>query len=166
MTIAYAATVVVALLLLGVYLVVVRPKSRWMLLLFAGIAVVNTGYLLLSVAQRAHNLPFATTANTVVYLGSVFLAPCLYMTVRRLCGERRRPWLTWFIIGSALLMFLVIATTPFTKLYYKDVFFNADGLFAKVYGPLHPVYKVYLIGYFVAMIVTIIRSLRRHRFPS
>ena len=166
MTIGYAVTAGLALLLLAVYLIAVHPKNRWMLLLFVSIAVADVGYLLLSLAERMHNLPFATAANTVVYLGSVFLAPCLYMTVRRLCGERRYLWLKWSVIGVALLTFTAIATTPWTGLYYKEVMFDQNGLFDKVYGPLHPLYKVYLIGYFVAMIVTVVRSLRRRRFPS
>lgn len=166
MIIAYAATAAVAVLLLAGYLVAVRPKSRWMLFLFLCVPLINSGYFLLSLAESAKNLPLATAANAVVYFGSVFLIPCLYMTVRRLCGERHRPQLKWYVIGSALLMFLVIATTPWTKLYYREVFFDADGLFSKVYGPLHPIYKVYLIGYFLTMAVTVIRSLCRHRFPS
>lgn len=166
MTIAYAATATVALLLLAAYLVAIRAKNRWMLLLFISIAVADVGYLLLSVAENVCNLPFATAANMVVYFGSVFLTPCLYMTVRRLCGAHRYVWLKWSVVGAALLMFSAIATTPFTGLYYKEVLFDSNGLFDKVYGPLHPLYKVYVIGYFVAMMVTVIRSLRRHRFPS
>lgn len=166
MTIGYAVTAGLALLLLAAYLAVVRPKNSWMLLLFVSIAVVDVGYLLLSIAEGMQNLPFATAANTVVYLGSVFLIPCLYMTVRRQCGERRVPWLKWGVVGLALLMFAAIATTPWTGLYYKEVLFDQNGLFDKVYGPLHPFYKVYLIAYFVAMIATVSLSLRRHRFPS
>lgn len=166
MTIAYAATAAIAVLLLIGYIIVVHPKDRWMLFLFSCVCIINSGYLLLSLAEARQALPFAQIANTVVYLGSVFLTPSLYMTVRHLCGERHHAWLKWVIIGLALLMFAAIATTPFTKLYYKDVFFDADGLFDKAYGPLHPFYKVYLIGYFAAMVVTVIRSLRRHRFPS
>ena len=166
MTIGYAVTAAVALLLLAVYVIAVRPKNRWMLLLFVSIAVVDVGYLLLSIAEGMQNLPFATAANTVVYLGSVFLIPCLYMTVRLQCNERRVPWLKWGVVGLALLMFAAIATTPWTGLYYRTVSFDQNGLFDKVYGPLHPFYKVYLIAYFVAMIVTVVRSLHRHRFPS
>lgn len=166
MTIAYVATTVVALLLLIGYLAAVRAKSRWMLLLFVSITVANIGYLLLSVAENVQNLTFATIANTVVYLGSVFLTPCLYMTVRRLCGARRLTWIKWSVVGLALLTFTAIATTPFTGLYYKEVLFDQHGLFDKVYGPLHPLYKVYVVGYFVAMMVTVIRSLSHRRFPS
>ncbi|MBR2319729.1 MAG: hypothetical protein IKA50_02945 [Clostridia bacterium] len=166
MTIAYVATAAIAVLLLIGYLIAVHSKDRWMLFLFFCVCMINGGYLLLSLAEAKQALPFAQIANNVVYLGSVFLTPSLYMTVRHLCGERHHAWLKWVIIGLALLMFAAVATTPFTKLYYKDVFFDTDGLFAKSYGPLHPVYKVYLIGYFVAMIVTVIRSLRRQRFPS
>lgn len=166
MTIGYAITAAVALVLLGVYLIAVRPKNTWMLLLFLCIPLINLGYMLLSMAESAQNLPFAIASNTVVYLGSVFLVPCLYMTVRRLCGERRHRWLKWCVVGLALLVFAAIATTPITKWYYKEVFFDQNGLFDKVYGPLHPLYKVYLIGYFAAMVVTVLRSLRRQRFPS
>ena len=166
MTIAYAATAAVALLLLVGYLAAVHPKDKWMLLLFICIPLVNVGYLLLSMAETAKHLSFAVAANTLVYLGSVFLTPCLYMTVRHLCGEKRRPWLKWGVVGLALVMFAVIATTPWTGLYYREVFFDQNGLLDKVYGPLHPVYKLYLIGYFAAMIVTVVRSLRRQRFPS
>lgn len=166
MTIAYAATAAIAVLLLIGYIIVVHPKDRWMLFLFSCVCIINIGYLLLSLAEAKQALTFAQIANTTVYLGSVFLTPSLYMTVRRLCGERHRPWLKWGIIGSALLMFAIIATTPWTGLYYKEVFFDTDGLFAKSYGPLHHVYKVYLIGFFAVMAVTVIRSLRRRRFPS
>ncbi len=165
MTIAYAVTAAIALLLLVGYLVVVRPKNRWMLLLFVCVAVADVGYLLLSIAESVGNLPFAAAANTMVYLGSVFLTPCLYMTVRRLCGEKNRLWLKWGVVGLALLVFSAIATTPWTGWYYRSVFFE-NGRFEKEYGPLHPFYKVYLLAYFAAIIVTVIRSLLRHRFPA
>ena len=121
MTIAYAATAAVALLLLVGYLAAVHPKDKWMLLLFICIPLVNVGYLLLSMAETAKHLSFAVAANTLVYLGSVFLTPCLYMTVRHLCGEKRRPWLKWGVVGLALVMFAVIATTPWTGLYYRSL---------------------------------------------
>lgn len=165
MTIAYAATTAVAVLLLAVYLIAVRPKSPWMLLLFVCIAVANGGYLLLSVAESWQNIHLAATANLVVYLGSVFLTPCLYITVRRQCNAHLHKWQKWSIVSVALLMFAMVATTKWTHLYYTDVFFE-NGVFKKIHGPLHPLYKVYLIAYFVAMMVTVIRSLRRQRFPS
>lgn len=165
MTIAYAATAVIALILLAIYLLVIHPKERWMLLLFICIAVTNVGYLLLSVTQSMQNIQLAAASNLVVYLGSVFLTPCLYMTVRRQCNERRRRWLKWGVVGLALFIFLIVATTRWTGLYYTDLFFQ-DGLLKKEYGPLHPLYKVYLFAYFVAMTITVVRSMRRHHFPS
>ena len=166
MTIAYAATATIALLLLAGYLIAVRPKERWLTLLFICIPLVNFGYLMLSIAENIHHLPFANFANTVVYLGSVFLTPCLFMTVLRLCNARRRPYLKRGVIGLAVLMFAAVATTSLTKLYYQEVFFDGDSLFSKTYGPLHPFYTIYVVGYFVAMMVTVIRSLRGQRFPS
>lgn len=166
MIIAYATTATIALLLLVLHLLSVRPKNHWMLFLFVCIFIINVGYTLLSVAETIANLAFAQAANTLVYLGSVFLVPSLYMNVYSLCGERRRSWMKWSIIATALLFFTFVATTPITGLYYKEVFFNANGLFSKIYGPLHPWYKVYLLGYFIAMLVVVIRSLHHQRFPS
>ena len=166
MIIGYAVTAALALLLLIGHLIAVRPCNRRTLRLFVSITIANLGYLLLSVAERYQHLSFAVVANTLVYFGSVFLIPCLFMTVRQLCNAPRPRWLKWCVIGAALLMFTVIATTPISKLYYQEVMFDQNGLFDKIYGPLHPVYKVYIIGYFAAMVFTVLRSLRRHRFPS
>lgn len=165
MTIAYTATAVIALLLLTGYLLAVRSKDRWMLCVFISIPLINIGYTLLSIAETMQNLLFAQVSNTLVYLGSVFLVPSLYMSVCYLCGKHRKAWMKWSVVGSALLMFAIVATTPLTKLYYSSVDM-VNGHFTKEYGPLHNWYKAYLIGYFVAMVVVVIYSLRRQRFPS
>ena len=95
-------TAVLSLLLLGGHLLMIRPRERWMLLLFVGVAVANGGYLLLSVAEACQNLLFATVANAVGSFGSVFLIPCLFMTVRRLCDAACPQWLKWGVVGTAL----------------------------------------------------------------
>jgi DNA-binding CsgD family transcriptional regulator len=46
-------------------------------------------------------------------------------------------------------------------IYYKEVSFavvNGVSTLVKVYGPLHPIYLVYLLGYFSVMVATIIRA--------
>ena len=123
--------------------------------------IVNLGYLLLALAKTPE---FAIFANDVAYLGSVFLSMCMFLTVVRLCGfEIKRAHVTVCLV-LGILMFSIIATAGFLPWYYKSVSLETvDGItkLVKVYGPLHPVYMIYLLGYFVAMIATIIHSIKK-----
>jgi DNA-binding CsgD family transcriptional regulator len=63
-------------------------------------------------------------------------------------------------------MFAIIASSPMLPLYYKSVdivIIDGAGKLVKEYGALHPVYMVYLLGYFAAMIGTIIHSVRKKK---
>ena len=64
----------------------------------------------------------------------------------------------------ALVMFAVVCS-PWYYDYAATTFTVAQGL-TKVYGPLHNVYALYLAGYFVAMIVTVLRSVRVGKVAS
>ena len=64
-----------------------------------------------------------------------------------------------FVLSS--IVFLIAASPGILDIYNKDVTFRiVDGAatLIKVYGPLHPLYLIYLLGYFSAMIAIIIRS--------
>lgn len=156
MAIAYGITASAAVLLLVGYLVLVQKKQPWMLFLFCCVPVVNLGYLLLSLAQTK---AFALFANGVAYSGSVFLSLCMFMVILRLCGYAYSRALSLSLLGVALVMFGVVCSP-----WYYDVaattFTVGEGL-DKVYGPLHNVYALYLVGYFMAMVVAILRSTRR-----
>ena len=158
MTIPYAVTVVVALVLLGLYCVLVRQKEKWLLLLYICVAVVNTGYFLLSMAKT---LEFALLANKLAYLGSVFLSVCMLMTIAKLCGFQFGRGVTATLLCVGVAVFALICTTGYLPWYYREVtlvFVDGSAKLEKVYGPLHSTYMVYLLLYFVAMIATIIYS--------
>ena len=58
-------------------------------------------------------------------------------------------------------MFLIAASPGILPIYYQEVSFqiiDGVGRLVKVYGPLHPLYLVYLVGYFAAMVTVIIRA--------
>ncbi|MBQ7322617.1 MAG: hypothetical protein IJW99_11015 [Clostridia bacterium] len=161
MSVIYAVMAAVALLLLAVYCVLVRQKEFWLLMMFVYVAIVNTGYFLLSVSQT---LSFALLANDVVYFGSVFLSMCMLLTIMKLCGFKVGKKLVVGLLASAILMFCIIATSGFLPWYYREVsLVRVDGgaKLEKEYGVLHPLYLIYLLGYFAAMIVCIIRSSRK-----
>lgn len=58
-----------------------KQKEPWLLSLYVCVAVVNTGYFLLSIAGT---LSFAILANDIAYLGSVFLSVSMLLTIVRL----------------------------------------------------------------------------------
>ena len=166
MVVTYAVLAVIAGILLLGYAVLVRKKEPWLFLLLGCIAIVNTGYLLLSISR---SLEFAIFANNVVYLGSVFLSMSMLLTIVRLCGFPVRKKLVIGLTAIGAVMFLIVATSGILPWYYREVslvFVDGAAKLRKVYGVLHPVYLVYLLGYFGAMVVCITVSLRRKMIAS
>ena len=110
-------------------------------------------------------LKTALLFNTVAYLGNVFLPLCMLMMVVQLSGCSCPRRLTGSLVGLNCVMFLITASAGRLPIYYKEVEFaivDGNAQLVKVYGPLHPFYKVFLLGYFGAMIaVTTVSSAKK-----
>ena len=163
MTIGYGITLALAIGLLILYCALVKKKELWLGLLYVCVAVVNLGYFMLSMAK---SVEFAIFCNDVAYLGSVFLCTCMLLTIVGLCGftVKRIHVIICVVAGAA--MFAVIATAGFLPWYYESVeltMIDGSAKLVKEYGPWHDVYLVYLIGYFAAMIGTIILSVKKKK---
>lgn len=166
MTIGYLISLVFAIGLLVAYLVMVKNKEFWLTMLYVCVSVVNLGYTLLSMADT---LEFALFGNDVAYLGSVFLSMCMLLTIVRLCGFeiKKAHIITCLSLGAV--MFAIVASSGFLPLYYKSVelqMINGSAKLKKEYGPFHSVYLFYLLGYFAAMIATIVISVRKKKIGS
>lgn len=166
MIITYAIMAIIATILLISYIALVRQKEPWLLLLYVCVTIVDVGYFLLSVSKT---LGFAIIANDIAYLGSVFLSTSMLLTIVKLCGFeiKKKFVVTLLIIGA--LMFAVIATAGILPWYYKEVeltFVDGAAKLKKVYGALHPMYMIYLLGYFSAMIACIIQSMQKKVIAS
>ena len=163
MTVGYAICLIAAVGLLIAYLLMVKDKEFWLTMLYISIAVVNLGYLLISLANT---VGFALFANDVAYLGSVFLSAFMFLTIVRLCGFEIKKAHVITCVSLGALMFVIVASSPMLPLYYKSVdieMIDGAAKLVKEYGVLHPFYTVYLLGYFAAMIGTIIHSVRRKK---
>ena len=166
MIIEYGITLTLAVGLLIAYFAVVQKREFWLSLLYVSVAVVNLGYLLLSAAM---SLELAILANDVVYLGSVYLSLCMLFTVVKLCGFAVKRTHVILCVSLSTLMFLITATVGFLPWYYETVsleIVHGTARLVKTYGPLHPVYLVYLLGYFAAMITVIVCSVRKRVVAS
>lgn len=158
LSIIYGATAILSLLLLVGCINVVRNKRFWFITLFSSVLVVNVGYTLLSVST---NLQMALWANRISYLGSVFLPLSMLMIILTVTNTPYKKFLPNILFGVAIVVFLIAASPGILPIYYKEVSFEVvDGVstLVKVYGPLHPIYLFYLLGYFLAMVAIIIRA--------
>ena len=155
-SIIYAATTVLSLLLAVGYCCLMKKKELWLLLLYFSVFIVNCGYLCLSVSNTTGE---ALLANRIAYLGSAFLPLCMLMTIMNVCKTGYRKIATAVFLPVTCIVFLIAATPGYLDCYYKSVTIEIiDGLtvLVKEYGPLHPVYKVFLFAYFSAMVAIII----------
>ena len=166
MTTGYIICLIAAVGLLIAYSVVVKTKEFWLTMLHVCVSVVNLGYLLMSLANTVE---FAVFGNDVAYLGSVFLSMCMFLTIVRLCGFKIKKAHVITCVSLGALMFAIVASSPMLPLYYKSVdieMIDGAAKLVKEYGVLHPVYLVYLLGYFAAMIGTIIHSVRKKKIGN
>lgn len=158
MTVIYCITAVLSILLLAGCFGMRTRKNRWLLVLFCSVAIVNIGYLCLSVSR---NLSQALFANRLAYLGSVFLPMSMWMIILKVTRIRISKWLPAVLLCIGVLVFLVAASPGYLDIYYKEVTFqhiNGVGVLQKVYGPWHSLYLIYLLGYFAAMVISIIHA--------
>ena len=158
LTVIYAATAVLSLLLLIGCCWLVRKNKAWLVLLFSSVLVVNVGYTVLAMSTC---LEMALWANRVAYLGSVFLPLSMLMIILNVSGTKHPKWLSGALGALSILVFLIAASPGVLPIYYEEVSFavvNGVSTLVKEYGPLHPLYLVYLLGYFAAMVAVIIRA--------
>ena len=163
MIIAYSVIFALSLLLPIGYFPTVYKKQKelWLLFLFLCVCVTNLGWLLLSLSKTVEAALFA---NKLAYLGQIFILLCMLMLISKLCDITYPKWAVSVLIGVGVLMFAVVMTTGHLDWYYKSVTLaHADGAakLVKEYGVLHPVYLIYVLAYFVAMLVLIGISLKK-----
>lgn len=154
----YLVSAIIAFILLIGCLVLVRKNRKWFIFLFSAVLAVNIGYTFLSVSS---NLQMALWANRVSYFGSVFLPFSMLMIILSITSIRYKRWLPQALFGIAVVVFLIAASPGILDIYYKDVSFaivDGTSTLIKVYGPLHFIYLIYLLGYFSAMVAVIVRA--------
>ena len=165
-SIIYGIAAAIALLLAVGYCTMVKQKENWLLWLYFSVFVANLGYFTLSISTT---LEEALLANRLAYLGCVFLPLFMLMTILKVCKlECRKLWRTILITVSTV-TFFIAASQGYLPWYYKEVAFTRmDGAvkLAKVYGPLHVWYFVYLFAYFALMIGVICYATGRKKIAT
>lgn len=115
------------------------------------------------------SLSEALLSNRIAYLGSVLLPMTMLMIILNVINIKYKKWLPWILIGLCAVVFFIAASPGYLDIYYKEVSFEiVDGVatLVKVYGPLHSIYLVYLLGYFGSMVATIIYAVTKKKIDS
>lgn len=163
----YGITTIVSLVMLLYYFFVKHiKKNPWYFVLFISVFVINVGYLLLS---NSKSLEFALISNRVAYLGSAFLPMSMFLIILNDTNVRYKKSVPISLIGISFVMFLIAASPGYLNIYYKEVSFeivNGVAYLKKVYGDWHILYMLYLLGYFSAMIASIVYAYRRKTIDS
>lgn len=127
-------------------------------LIFVLVPVTNLGYALLALAQTPEG---AFMANRLTYIGGCYLQPILMLAVFSLCRIKVRRWVRVTILVFSTIVFLSAMTIGYAPIFYYDITFErVDGapILTKEYAPMHTVFLIMVIAYFVASIAAIAYS--------
>ena len=166
MVLVYGITLAVSLILLGICLWVDKKRDIFLLLMFVFVCICNAGYLGLSLSRTLNTALFF---NAMAYLGNVFLPFFVLMMVMELSECACPVWLKRVLIFFNCIVFAIVSSGGWLIIYYREVSLEiVDGTarLLKVYGPLHVLYKFFLIGYFAAMLAVIFVSAGKKKAGS
>lgn len=161
MSVLYGVTCVASIVLLAIGSVSYRKENKWLMWLFLSVAVTNIGYFALSVSP---NLVLAMTSNTLAYLGSVYISVFMFLTIASMCKLKIPNKVVALLVCIGVIVFVIATSAWYSDIYYVDVAIervNNATVLVKTYGVLHPIYKVYVILYLVAMIGILVYSFIR-----
>lgn len=166
MAIVYGIILAVAAALLVLYCLNIRKKEPWLIVMYSCVCIVNLGYLLLSLS---HTVSLALFATKLAYLGHIFLLISMFLTIAKISGVNYGKALPTVLCSLGAVVLGVVCTAGYLPWYYTSVRLEyADGAakLVKEYGPLHSVYLIYVLAYFIMMIATIVWSVRTRRVSS
>ena len=166
LSIIYGIVAFLSVMVLIFYFMFDQKKKPLFLALFSCVAASNSGYFLMAICN---SLAVAKLANAISYFGGAFSMLVMLLIIYDVCQMRKRPWLTWLLIGISVAFFALAASGDWLGLYYRSVSLktvNGTTLLIKQYGPLHGLYALYLAGYIVLMLLCIGYAAKTKRLSS
>lgn len=166
MAILYGCLALFSFLILMGYLLLEKNNEIHFAILFACVTASNGGYFLQAISP---SLTGALMANRLSYLGSAYSVLVMLLIILEVCQIRRTKKLSVLLVGITTAAFLLAASGDWLGLYYKAVSIktvNGMTKLVKDYGPLHMLYPVYLLSYFVTMVAVIVRAGKKRTLSS
>ena len=146
----YISTLAVSVILMLTYCFVYHKHfDVHISMIFVFIPINNLGHFLL---YRSDTVEELCMANKMIYMSNSYLILMITLVVFGLCDIKinRLIRIAMFLITTVVFSFTLLIGE--TKLYYKSVTLEiVDGktIVTKEYGPLHKIFYILLIGYFL-----------------
>ncbi len=127
-------------------------------MIFTLVPIPCLGYVFFS---QARTLDSAANAVKLTYIGGCFLQFFIFLSIFDLCRIQIKNKLraVLFVICSAL--YSMVLTIGQNKLFYKEMSFmniNGTNILYREYGPLHTVFGVAVIFFFIAGLIALVYS--------
>lgn len=155
----YLISFILALILSMIYLVIWhRHFDIHMTMVFAFMPIVNLGYFMLA---EARSLEAAILANKITYLGGCYLLLFVMLAVLRLCNFEYDRRINVVLIVFNTLIYLGVLSIGYAGIFYKDVEYkdvNGVGELVKSYGPVHTIFYIMVVAYFIISLVAMAYS--------
>lgn len=160
----YPAMFALSVLLTGIYALIWKKHDDiHITLVFILIPISNLGNMLMAAASSEEA---ALTANSIYYLGGCFLQLVLLLAIFSLCRIRLSRPVSLMMLGLSTAVFISSLTVGRFPWFYRNVAFeqvNGIGVLRKEYGPLHTVFYVMIVLYFLLSIGAIVYSFIRKK---
>ncbi|MGN1295681.1 MAG: ATP-binding protein [Bacilli bacterium] len=154
--------------IIAILILVVGDKRQNIFYLFAFVcvAIACLGYLEIATSTTVEKAMFA---NGLTYFGGAFLMFFTLGAIFELCNIKKNTKISIALIVITLCILTLIYTNDFHHLYYKTNELRFDcgvALLEHEDGPLHILYTIYLVAYFIAMVSVSIYTLIKNKTAS
>ncbi|MCR5250214.1 MAG: HD domain-containing protein [Lachnospiraceae bacterium] len=159
-TIFYGSIFVISILLTLFYFVIWHKHFDINItLVFTVVPIACLGYLM---GGEALNLREAVIALKIQFLGGCFLQSFVLFSILNLCHVLDKKLIKSILFGVSVFMFMIILTIGHSDAFYTKLSFRMMGgvpVLSREYGPLHTVFYVYVILFFLIGLAAIVYSL-------
>ena len=155
----YSTAFILSLIMTLIYILVWhRHSDVHLTVVFVLVPIVNMGYMMLAKSQ---SLEAAIMANKITYLGGSFLLLFIMLGILKLCNIEYDRRINIIFVVISMLIYLSVLTIGEYPFFYKDVQYTCtDGIveLVKDYGPIHTVFYIMVVLYFLISLTGIIYS--------
>ena len=122
----YGTLFIISLVLSLIYsLLLHKHFSVYLSMIFMVIPISITGYLM---GALSDNVSTAVLAQKIIYIGSCFLLPFLFLNILNLCNIHYPKVLSVSVLAVSMLFYITVLTGGYLPIFYKSLFFvNEQG---------------------------------------
>ncbi len=135
--------------------------NTFVTLSYFAVAISNFGYWQLAMAQ---NVREAIMAQYLAYTGSSFMTVLILLSIFDICKIRVKKSYRLALFAVDFFVYACSLTIGHSQIFYKSVSITEKygiTVLVKEYGPMHTVYYLSLVLYFLIAIVTLIYALKK-----